>query len=187
MSEANKSCSDFSQGVLDHLEALYAFAMVLTHDQSKAEDLVQETCLRAMRGFDQLMPDSNLNGWLLTIMRNTWLNQLRQTAKGSRLIELDASEEGSAEWFDRLAEDPQVVMVRKIELEELGAAIERLPPVYREVVVLRDIEGLSYNQIAGILRCPAGTVMSRLGRGRRRLRLLLGSKAKEITKNVKKH
>src|SRR5437867_3159431 len=148
VSQANRSNVDFSQAALRHLEALHGFAMVLTHDQTEAEDLVQETYLRAVRGFDQLVPDSNLKGWLLTIMRNTWLNQLRQAPEGSGLIELDAAEQGSAEWLDRVADDPHIVMVRKMEFEELGAAIESLPSVYREVVVLRDIEGLSYRQIA---------------------------------------
>ena len=174
MSEAKKSGIDFRQAALGHFDALYGFAMVLTHNQTEAEDLVQETYLRAMPAFDQLVPDSNLKSWLLTIMRNTWLNQLRHAPKGSSLIELDGTEEGSAEWLDRVADDPHIVMVRKMQLEELGAAIESLPPVYREAVVLRDIEGLSYRQIACILGCPAGTVMSRLGRGRRRLRLMLG-------------
>lgn len=100
--------------------------MVLTHDQTEAEDLVQETYLRAMRAFDQLVPDSNLKSWLLTIMRNTWLNQLRHATKGSSLIDLDGTEEGSAEWLDRVTDDPHIVMVKKMELEELGAAIESL-------------------------------------------------------------
>jgi RNA polymerase sigma-70 factor (ECF subfamily) len=173
MSEAKQVSTDFSQAALRHSDALHGFAMVLTHDQTEAEDLLQETYLRAVRAFDQLAPDSNLKSWLLTIMRNTWLNQLRQAPKRSGLIELDAAEEGSAEWLDRVADDPHVVMVRKMKLEELHVAIESLPPVYRQVVVLRDIEGLSYRQIAYILRCPSGTVMSRLGRARKRLRLLL--------------
>ncbi|HZE70920.1 MAG TPA: sigma-70 family RNA polymerase sigma factor [Pyrinomonadaceae bacterium] len=174
MSEAKERCTNFSQAALRHFDALCGFAMVLTHDQTEAEDLVQETYLRAVRGFDQLVPGSNLKSWLITIMRNAWLNQLRDAPKDASLIELDAAEEGSAEWLDRVADDPYVVMVRKMKLEELGAAIESLPPIYRQVVVLRDIDGLSYRQIECILGCPAGTVMSRLGRARKRLRLLLG-------------
>ena len=185
MSEAKRNCTNFSQAVLGHFDALYGFAMVLTHDQTEAEDLVQETYLRAVRAFDHLVSDSNLKSWLLTIMRNTWINQLRDAPKGSSLIELDGTEEGAAEWLDRVADDPHIVMLRKMKLEELSAAIESLPPVYREVVVLRDIEGLSYRQIACILGCPAGTVMSRLGRGRRRLRLLLGWKAENINSRVR--
>jgi RNA polymerase sigma-70 factor (ECF subfamily) len=186
MSEAKKSNTDFGQAALGHFDALYGFAMVLTHDQTEAEDLVQETYLRAVRAFDHLLPDSNLKSWLLTIMRNAWLNQLRHAAKESGLIELDAAEQGSAEWLDRVADDPYVVMVKKLKLEELGAAIESLPPVYRQVVVLRDIEGLSYRQIAGILKCPSGTVMSRLGRARKKLRLLVEWKAEIRSKSKSK-
>ena len=169
---------NFSEAAPRHFDALYGFAMVLTRDPTEAEDLVQETYLRAVGAFDRLVPDSNPKNWLLTIMRNTWLNQLRQ--KGSGLVELDSNEEGSAEWLDRAADDPYAVMARKIRLEELGAAIASLPPVYRQVVVLRDIEGLSYRQIADILGCPVGTVMSRLGRGRNRLRLMLDWKDQSI-------
>jgi RNA polymerase sigma-70 factor (ECF subfamily) len=182
MSEAKKSYIDFSQAALGYFDVLFSLAKVLTHDQTEAEDLVQETYLRAVRAFDHLVPHSNLKAWLFTIMRNTWLNELRHAPKRSSLIELDGTEEGSVEWLDPVADDPHIVMMRKMELEELGAAFESLPPVYREVVVLRDIEGLSYRQIASILGCPAGTVMSRLGRGRKRLRLLLGWRAEEMNR-----
>ncbi|HEY8226933.1 MAG TPA: sigma-70 family RNA polymerase sigma factor [Pyrinomonadaceae bacterium] len=178
VSEVSASNMDFRQAALGYLDALYGFALLLTHDTTEVDDLVQETYLRAMRAFDQLAPCSNLKAWLFTIMRNVWLNKLRNTPKGSCLIELDAAEEGCAEWFNRVADDPYVVMLRKIELEEVSAAIESLPLVYREVVMLRDVEGLSYRQIACILGCPCGTVMSRLGRARKKLRLQLGSQAK---------
>src|SRR5262245_51248980 len=151
---------------LGHLDALYGFGLVLTHDQTEAEDLMQETYLRAMSAFEQLEPNSNLKSWLFTIMRNIWLNKLRHVPKDSCLVELDATEEGSSEWFDRVADDPLVVLLRKTELEQLRTAIQSLPPAYREVVLLRDIEGFSYRHIAGILGCPCGTVMSRLGRAR---------------------
>jgi RNA polymerase sigma-70 factor (ECF subfamily) len=172
------STPDFKQAALEHLDALYGFAIVLTRDQTAAEDLVQETYLRALRAFGQLVPDSNLKGWLFTILRNLWLNQLRHERSGPRFIELEAEEEDHRVWPESLAPDPYRTLLRKVEREEVRAALDQLPRQYREVIVLREIEGFSYRQIAGILGCPAGTVMSRLGRARERLRrLLLGWRA----------
>ncbi|MEK6284580.1 MAG: sigma-70 family RNA polymerase sigma factor [Acidobacteriota bacterium] len=173
MSEAGHRNSTFTNGALEHLDALYGFAMALTRNRTEAEDLVQETYLRAVRAFGRLMPDSNLKSWLFAIMRNAWLNQLRHTRGGPRFVELDAEEDGRAQWLDHVANDPHVVYLRKLECEEVRAAIESLPLPQREIVVLRDIEGFSYQQIASILGCPAGTVMSRLGRAREKLRRLL--------------
>jgi RNA polymerase sigma-70 factor (ECF subfamily) len=170
MNEAGNSNSIFSRAALEHLDALYGFAMALTHNQTEAEDLVQETYLRAVRAFGRLMPDSNLKSWLFAIMRNAWLNQLRHTRAGPRFVELDAEEDDRARWLDQVANDPHVAYIRKLECEEVRAAIESLPRAHREIVVLRDIEGFSYQQIASILGCPAGTVMSRLGRAREKLR-----------------
>lgn len=165
----------FGQAALEHIDALYGYAITLTRDQTEAEDLVQETYLRAVRAFGQLVPNSNLKGWLFVIMRNAWLNQVRHTRNGPRFIELDNEQEDLARWPDQLARDPYVVYLRKIELQEIKQAIESLPRLYREIVVLRDIEGFSYQQIATLLDCPAGTVMSRLGRAREKLRRLLRS------------
>lgn len=173
MSEANNRNAIFSQAALEHIDALYGFAMMLTRNQTEAEDLVQETYLRAVRAFGQLMPDSNLKSWMFAIMRNAWLNQLRHTRSGPRFVELDAEEEERSNWLDRMAASPYAIYVRKVEREEVRAAIESLPGPYREIIVLRDIEEFSYQQIAAILGCPAGTVMSRLGRAREKLRRLL--------------
>ena len=173
MNEPINSDAIFSQAALEHIDALYGFAMMLTRSQTEAEDLVQETYLRAVRAFGQLMPDSNLKGWLFAIMRNAWLNQLRHTRSGPRFVELDAEEEDRSNWFDNMASDPYAIYVRKVEREEVRAAIERLPRLYREIILLRDIEEFSYQQIAAILGCPAGTVMSRIGRAREKLRRLL--------------
>lgn len=173
MSEADTSRAGFSQATPEHLDALYGFAMVLTHDQTKAEDLVQETYLKAVRAEARLRPGSNLKGWLFTIMRNIWLNQLRHARSDRPPIELDSVAEGCPEWLDRVADDPYAILVRKIERENVRAAIECLPHRYLEVVTLRHIEGLSYRQIACVLQCPVGTVMSRLGRAHKKLRLQL--------------
>jgi RNA polymerase sigma-70 factor, ECF subfamily len=173
MHESDDRNTSFIQAALEHIDGLYGFAMTLTRDQTEAEDLVQDTYLRAMRAFGRLMPDSNLKSWLFAIMRNAWLNQLRHTRSGPQFVELDAEEENRTQWLDHMANDPHAVYVRKLERDEVRAAIDSLPHLYREIIVLRDIEGFSYQQISSILGCPAGTVMSRLGRAREKLRRLL--------------
>jgi RNA polymerase sigma-70 factor (ECF subfamily) len=169
------STATFSQAALEHLDSLYGYALILTRDQTAAEDLVQETYLRAVRAFGQLMANSNLKGWLFVIMRNAWLNQLRHTRSGPRFVELDDENVESVYQNDRVNEDPHVVYLRKLEREQIRMAIADLPELYREIIVLRDLEGFSYQEIATMLSCPAGTVMSRLGRARAKLRHALVS------------
>ncbi|QQS45973.1 MAG: sigma-70 family RNA polymerase sigma factor [Acidobacteriota bacterium] len=173
MQKSVQGNEDFRQAALDHLDALFSFAMILTRNRIEAEDLVQETYLRATRAFGSLAPDSNLKSWMFAIMRNIRLNQLRHENSGPKFVEIDADEENYWQITDENAQTPYVRLIRKLEREQVRAAIERLPIHYREVIVLRDLEGFSYKQIAGILQCPAGTVMSRLGRARDQLRLLL--------------
>ena len=103
------------------------------------------------------------------IMRNAWLNQVRHKNNGPRFVELETGEQA----VDETQENPHVVYLRKLEREQVREAIESLPDAYREIVVLRDIEGFTYQEIATVLDCPAGTVMSRLGRARGKLRKLL--------------
>lgn len=173
MREGGDRGTSFSQAAIEHVDALYGFALTLTRNETEAEDLVQETCLLAVRAFGQLRPDSNLKGWLFVLMRNAWLNQLRHTRSGPRFVALDAEEPDHAPWFEGSYGDPYSLYVRKLERQEVRAAIDSLPRPYREIIVFRDIEGFSYKQIATILGCPAGTVMSRLGRAREKLRRLL--------------
>jgi RNA polymerase sigma-70 factor (ECF subfamily) len=173
MKKPDENNLEFSQAALEHLDALYGFAMILTRDRIEAEDLVQETYLRAARAFGRLMPDSNLKSWLFAIMRNIRLNQIRHHHSGPQFVEIDAEEGSRVDWLDQAARSPHDDLVQKVEREQVRAAIDQLPTHYREVVLLRDIEGFSYQQIAGILQCPAGTVMSRLGRAREQLRILL--------------
>ena len=173
MSEAKKNGSYYRETALDHLDALYGFAMVLTTDRTEAQDLLQETYLRAFGACELLMPDSNLKAWLFVIMRNIWLNQVRHRRSGPEFVDIEHQEGPHGPWFERAGEDPLKQLLRKVERERVRDAIAQLPQPYREVVVLRDLEGFSYQEIAGILGCPTGTVMSRLARGREKLRLLL--------------
>ena len=164
---------------LEHLDALYGYAMALTRDRTIAEDLVQETYLRAVRAFGRLLPDSNLKGWLFAIMRNAWLNQVRHEQCGPSWVELDAESEDRDAWIDGQSVDPEAAFEQRETRDRVRVAIESLRPAHREVIVLRDIEGFSYKQIATILGCPAGTVMSRLGRARDKLRSLLVDEGSE--------
>ncbi len=161
----------FGYAALEHLDALYGYAMTLTRDATEAEDLVQETYLRAANAANRPNGDSNLKGWLFVIMRNAWLNQLRHRNSGPRFVDLEPHEQPMAEE----QESPHVVYLRKLEREQVREAIESLPDAYREIVVLRDIEGFTYQEIATVLNCPAGTVMSRLGRARGKLRKVLST------------
>jgi len=173
MSEPGFCDAVFGQAALEHLDSLYGYAMTLTHSQSDAEDLVQETYLRAVRAFGQLAPNSNLRGWLFVIMRNAWLNQLRHERSGPRFVNFEKEEDELGQLPDERVEDPYAIYLRKLEREEIAAAIDSLPTLYREIIVLRDVEGFTYHEIATLLACPAGTVMSRLGRAREKLRRLL--------------
>ncbi len=163
----------FREITLQYLDGLYAYAMTLTHNQAEAEDLVQETYLRALGAFEQLRPDSNLKSWLFTILRNIRLNQLRRIQGGPRMIEMEGRFTDVPEFEDKASKDPYASYVTKLTHTDVRTAIENLPAVFREVIVLREFEDLSYKEIAEILDCPAGTVMSRLGRAREKLKEML--------------
>lgn len=173
ISENVPSRHQVDDALLDHLDALYGYALVLTHSRTEAEDLVQETCLRAIRASAQLQPQSHLKSWLFTILRNLFLNQIRKGRTRSEVIQIDAEETSEAAWQDERADDPYARLVKQVERKQVQAALASLPDVYREVLVLREFEGLSYQEMAQVLECPAGTVMSRLGRARERLKSAL--------------
>lgn len=168
MMNSPRSNAAFGQAALEHIDALYGYAMTLTRNTTEAEDLVQETYVRAARAVNRPDSNANLKGWLFVIMRNAWLNQVRHKNAGPLFVDLDSSESTR-----EAQENPHVIYLRKLECEQVREAIESLPDAYREIVVLRDIEGFTYQEIAMVLDCPAGTVMSRLGRARGRLRKLL--------------
>jgi RNA polymerase sigma-70 factor, ECF subfamily len=155
-----------------YLDGLYGYAIVLSRNSSEAQDLVQETCLRALRGIGQLRPDGNVKSWLFTILRNIWLNQLRQRRTAPEMVELGSEKNSAGDPADK-AEDPHEVYASKVEQEQVRAAIQQLPVEFREIIILREYEELSYQEIAAVLDCPAGTVMSRLARARSRPRELL--------------
>jgi RNA polymerase sigma-70 factor, ECF subfamily len=154
----------------EYLDGLFGYAMVLSHNHADAEDLVQETCLRALRAVDRLREQSNVKGWLFTILRNIWLNQVRRTPHAP--MDSGADNNDAIDPADP-APDPHAVYISRIEREQVRAAIQQLPAEYSEIIVLREYEELSYQEISAVLNCPPGTVMSRLARARARLRDLL--------------
>ena len=162
---------EFSQAAMEHIDALYGYALALTRNVAEAEDLVQDTYLRAASAGHRPDGNSNLKGWLFVIMRNAWLNEVRHKNCGPKFVDLETS----GPTVGTVQDNPHVVYLRKLEREQVRQAIESLPDAYREIVVLRDIEGFTYQEIATVLDCPAGTVMSRLGRARGKLRKLLST------------
>lgn len=171
MQEQSKH-AQFEQTVLSHLDAAYNLARWLTQDDHDAEDVVQEACLRAFRFFDGFHGGDS-RAWLLTIVRHTcytWLQKNRAHELVSFDEELDTVEsEASAE--ERL--------LQNVDQQSLRKALEELPVEFREVMVLRELEGLSYKEIAHIAGVPLGTVMSRLARARKRLERCLTQPATE--------
>jgi RNA polymerase sigma-70 factor (ECF subfamily) len=156
----------------EYVDGLYSYALVLSRDRTEAEDLVQETCLRAIRAMGSLRPDSNAKGWLVTILRNIWFNQLRQRRTVREVVELDLHVDDANRAADS-RKDPHATYVSNIEQEQVRTAIQQLPVEFREIIILREYEDLSYQEIAAVLECPLGTVMSRLARARSKLRDLL--------------
>jgi RNA polymerase sigma-70 factor (ECF subfamily) len=162
---------------LEHLDGLYSYALVLTRNHAEAEDLVQETYVRAIPAMGRLRAGSNTKGWLFTILRNVWLNQLRKWRNGPQMIEMDVGDD-IANSIVETSKDSHDLYVSKLEAEQVRAAIQELPVDFREIILLREYEDLSYQEIANLLDCPVGTVMSRLGRARAKLRVLLSTTLK---------
>lgn len=177
----------------EYLDGLYSYGLVLSRNRAEAEDLVQETCLRALRAMGRLRPDSNVKSWLFTILRNIWLNQLRQRKTAPGVVDLDSDEYVANQEVDS-SKDPHAAFVSDLEREQVRHAIQQLAVEFREVILLREYEELSYEEMAAMLQCPVGTVMSRLARARSKLRDLLlatavapsGAKGGNDTKGVQR-
>ena len=154
----------FEDTVLPHLDAAFNYARWLTRNDADAEDVVQDACVRAMRFFSSLR-DDDARPWLFAIVRNTWYSNVsrRTSAKEPR-----PSVRPEPDQPDH-ALDPEERLLQQHTVALVRAALEQLPVDFREVIVLREFEGLSYKDIAVVVRVPIGTVMSRLARARERL------------------
>ena len=171
----------FVDEVVDHLDVLSRVARRLTRQTQDAEDLVQETIARALARRAQFHPGTNLRAWLLTIERSLFVDAYRRARRGPLTQSLDEVEEGSL--YSRGALAPSLsaesALLQDWMDPDLVAAINTLPEHYREAVVLSDVEGLSYAEMAQRMGCPLGTVMSRLHRGRRLLRRALADAGRD--------
>src|SRR5438132_765147 len=160
---------DFESAALACLDSLYRTALRLTHDIADAEDLVQDTYLKALRSADRFEPGTNLKAWLFTILHNTARNRARDRSRAAITVDTDTFERAS----DRLAEEggetPETLLAGQSLAPALQAAVDALPEPFRQAIWLRDVEEFSYAEIAAMLDIPAGTVMSRISRGRRML------------------
>jgi RNA polymerase sigma-70 factor (ECF subfamily) len=157
---------------IEYLDGLYSYALLLTRNYAEAEDLVQETYVRAIQAIGRLRPESNMKGWLFTILRNAWLNHLRELRHGPQMVCIEV-DNGVADRVVEPSTDSHDLYVNKLEAEQVRAAIRELPVDFREIILLREYEDLSYQEIASAMDCPVGTVMSRLARARAKLRELL--------------
>ena len=163
----------FEQTVVPHLDAAYNLSRWLTRNDTDAQDVVQEAYLRAFKFFGSYHGGDS-RSWLLTIVRNTCYTWLQQNRARELTTEFDEEVHSTA------SVNPETLLIEGANKQLLKQALEELPASFREVVILRELEGLSYKEIADITDVPVGTVMSRLARARKRLHIVLASHKKEV-------
>jgi RNA polymerase sigma factor (sigma-70 family) len=165
----------FEEVVIPHLDAAFNYARWLTRSEEDAKDVVQDACVRALRFFSSLRSE-DARAWLLTIVRNAWYARLSATGKKEAGVEYDESTDARAD----AALSPEGLAMQQQTIARVREAIEQLPVDFREVLVLREIEGLAYKDIAAVVGIPIGTVMSRLARARERLLAVVARDVEEV-------
>ena len=173
MQVSTANCED---ALLPHLDAAYNLARWLTHNERDAEDIVQEAYLRAIKHFATFKGD-NARPWILTIVRNTYYTWIRNSRLTETLDPFDHEEHILIS--DAL--DPEMLLLQEADKQMVRRALRKLPAQFLEVIVLREFEELSYQQIAEVVQVPLGTVMSRLARARKRLGQLISTSFLEVT------
>lgn len=176
-----KKQKDFDEEIIPHMDALYNFALRLTTDPNDAEDLVQDTIVKAYRFFSSYEKGTNAKAWMFRILKNSFINNYRKTSKKPAEVDYD---EVSSYYESIRAErtetsDLESLMFREMMDDELSTALTRLPEDFRTVVMLCDVEGYTYEEIANMLDVPIGTIRSRLHRGRNLLKTELLEYAKK--------
>jgi RNA polymerase sigma factor (sigma-70 family) len=165
------SLPGFEELAIPLCDSLYNFARWLVHNQNDAEDLVQETYLKALRGFSSFQPGTNFRAWIFRILKNTVLSS-RSKLESRKTVAMDPLEDFTI--VPATSDTPESRLIERSGTDELQRAIEQLPEIFREVILLCDVEAASYREIAATLSIPIGTVMSRLSRARKALRESLG-------------
>ena len=179
LKHTDRTRREFEGLALEHVDPLYSAALRLTKNERDAEDLVQDCFLRAFRFFDKFERGTNIKAWLFKILTNTFINRYRRKVKERTVVE-GAAREGTNERFvardaTDFAANPEQYFFDRLLSDDVLRAIDQLPIDFRLVVILADLQEFSYKEIAEILECPVGTVMSRLYRGRKLLqKSLLG-------------
>ena len=166
-SEDDQPLAGFEELAMPLFDSLYNFASWLLHDKSNAEDLVQETYLKALRGFDSFQPGTNFRAWIFRILRNTFLSS-RSTL--DRRLTVESNSEEDVPVLPATSTTPESLLIEGSQQNAVRKAIEQLPVTFREVLLLCDVEDASYREISEILSIPVGTVMSRLARARKAIR-----------------
>ena len=184
MDKAGSPVDMFEVEMLGHLDTLYGVSCRMTKSTTEAEDLVQDTIVKAMRARDQFQPGTNLKAWLLRILTNTFINRYRRGGLERDIFDgpdIDSLTDG---WIGattmRAMRDPEAQALTPLVEAEVQRALDDLPDEFRLAVVLSDIEELSYKEIADVMGCPIGTVMSRLHRGRKLLQKTLREHAEAL-------
>jgi RNA polymerase sigma-70 factor (ECF subfamily) len=163
----------FATEALALLDSLYGTAVRLTRDADRAQDLVQDTYLKAFRARTRFTAGTNLKAWLFTILHNTWRNRQRDQARSRVEFDSEAVEQAAESPAGTAPVTPESLLLCASFDAELKSALDALPEAFREAIWLRDVEELSYQEIADVMAIPIGTVMSRISRGRRQLHQLL--------------
>lgn len=183
ITDSTNRSKEFEGLVLEHMDMMYAVALRLTRNPTDAQDLTQNTVVKALRFHDRFKHGTYIKAWLLTILRNTFINEYRRKVRRPDFVELSGTEAAAD-----TAPDPEVAFEPRenstsdlLELldDQVKAAVEELPEDFRAAVIMADLEDKSYKEIAEIMGCPLGTVMSRLYRGRKMLREQLYEYAKD--------
>ncbi len=169
--ELQQKYEDFHSEALPHMDALYNFALKMTNDTDEADDLVQETFLRAFRFFDKFEKGTNSKAWLFSIMKNTFINEYRKTAREPNKVDYDDIQNfyENIKAYEVKSQHVQEDAFSSLLDDEVSEAIAKLPEDFRTVIILSDIEGFSYDEIADFIDSPVGTVRSRLHRARKML------------------
>jgi RNA polymerase sigma-70 factor (ECF subfamily) len=184
MAAVPRKLSDFEKEAMSHLTTLLAVGSRLTRSAAEAEDLVQDTLLKALRAREHFTPGSNMRAWLLRILTNTFINKYRRGGLERSVLDGPDADPLADGWIGastmEAMRDPESRAMRALLEKEIVAALDELPEEFRLAVVLSDVEELSYKEISEIMGCPIGTVMSRLHRGRRLLKRRLYDQARTL-------